>query len=274
MIKIAKLFIVVLFVTVTLSASDKLNIITLKQAQGKFNAKSALFMDARGLKLYKKGTILGAMHMPNKKFKKFKKWLPANKKAKIVTFCNGFKCEESDKLATKLMDLGYKKVYVYKGGYPEWKENKLPLMGLLKECKGEKKGPYKPKNPLVTINGAKVHLGGESPEDGMIDQFWFASIVLDKLPANTQLVDVRKTSQFEEGHIKGAINIPYNADKNSIDSSKFPKGKLIVFYCNTGMQSTDARNSLDEAIAKNVLIFDANVKCTGTKCTVEANEDL
>ena len=76
-------------------------------------------MDARGEKLYQKGTIMRAMHMPNKQFSKFKKFLPADKNAKIVTFCNGIKCEESDHLAKKLMELGYKRVLVYKGGFPE-----------------------------------------------------------------------------------------------------------------------------------------------------------
>ncbi len=267
---------IALFIGVA-NASEDLNIIPLKKAKGMFNAKSALFLDARGFKLYQKGTIMAAVHMPTKKYKNFKKWLPIDKHAKIVTFCNGIKCEESDKLARKLMADGYNRVYVYKGGYPEWKKEKLPLMSLVKECKEEKKGPYKPKNPLITINGAKVHLGGESAADGMIDQFWFAQLVNEgKIPANIQLVDVRKPSQFKEGSLPGAINVPFQSKpKESIDYTKFPKNKLIVFYCNTGMQSTDARNILEDDVAKNVLIFDANVVCEkGKKCVVTANEDL
>lgn len=264
---------VALLVTFGFASSD-LTIIDYKKAKGIFNAGSGLFLDARGPKLYKKGTIMGSLNLPVKKFKKMKKFLPINKKAKIVTFCNGFKCEKSDELAVLLQKEGYTKVLVYKGGYPEWKEKKDPLMGLVKECKDSAKGPYKPKGKPVTIAGAKVYLGGESPEDGMIDQFWFATKVLNDLPANVQLVDVRKAKQYKEGHIKGAINVVYDSDKDKIDHSKFPKNKLIVFYCNTGMMSTDARNSLPEEVAKNVLIFDANVKCEGNKCTVEANENL
>ncbi len=275
--KIIKGFVAIaLFATMGFANSD-LNIVKLKKVQGMFNAKSALFLDARGFKLYQKATIMGAVHFPNKKFKKFSKWLPADKNTKIIAFCNGLKCEESDFLAIKLMKLGYTKVYVYKGGYPEWKEKKLPLMGIVKECKNVAKGPYAPKaDRALTINGAKVYFGGEELEDGMIDQFWLA----DQLnsgkgtPANVQLVDIRKASQFKEGHLSGAINVPWDSKAEKIDHTKFPAGKLIVFYCNTGMQSTDARGSLDDDIAKNVLYFDANVKCTGTKCTVEANEDL
>ena len=281
--KIIKMFVSIALFSTMLVASGDLNIISLKKAKGMFNAKSALFMDARGMKLYSKGTILGAAHVPAKLLKldkrsgmskKIIQRLPASKKAKIVTFCNGVKCEESDHLARKLMKLGYTKVYVYKGGYPEWKKEKLPLMAIVKECKGEKKGPYKPKGKLVTINGAKVHLGGDSADDGMIDQFWLSPLVnKNKVPNGIQFVDVRKPSDFNDGHLANAINIPWDAKKEKLDYTKFPSDKLIVIYCNTGMMSTDARGSLSDDIARNVLYFDANVNCSNKKCTVKANEN-
>jgi len=272
-----KLFVsIAIFATMAVASGD-LNIIPLKKVKGMYNAKSALFVDARGFKLYQKGTIMGAMHMPAKKFKKFSKYLPADKNAKIVSFCNGYKCEESDHLAFKIMALGYKRVMVYKGGYPEWKEKELPLMSLVKECKTGPKGPYVPKKETaININGAKAYWGGEEIEDGMIDQFWLADQLNNgKVPANIQLVDVRKAEQFNEGHLPGAINVPWLADDDKLsDASKLTGKKLYVIYCNTGMQSTDARGSLDDDAAANVLYFDANVKCEGTKCTTVANENL
>ncbi len=274
--KIVKLFVSIAVFTTMAIASGDLDIKPLKKVKGMYNAKSALFVDARGFKLYQKGTIMGAVHMPAKKFKKFSKYLPADKNAKIVSFCNGFKCEESDHLAKKIMALGYTRVYVYKGGYPEWKEKNLPLMSLVKECKSGPKGPYVPKKETaVTINNAKVYWGGEEIEDGMIDQFWLADqLNSGKVPANIQFVDVRKVSQFKEGHLPGAINIPWNADKDELTHTNFPAGKLAVIYCNTGMMSTDARGSLDDDIAAGVLYFDANVNCVGTKCKIVANENL
>ncbi len=273
---LGKVILVVSLAISSVMASGDLNIVPLNKVKGMFNAKSALFVDARGFKLYQKGTIMGSMHFPNKQFKKFAKFLPTNKNAKIVSFCNGYKCDESDHLAINIMKLGYTNVYVYKGGYPEWKEKELPLMSLVKECKSAPKGPYIPnEETAVTINGAKVYWGGEEIDDGMIDQFWLTDQLNNgKTPANVQLVDIRKPSQYKDGHIAGAINIPWNADAEKIDHTKFPAGKLIVFYCNTGMQSTDAKGSLDDDISENVLYFDANVNCTGTKCTIEANENL
>ncbi len=255
---------------VSFAYANKLVLIKKEEAKSLFDAGKSLFIDARGFKLYKKSTIMGSINVPVKKYPAVKGLMPSDKNAVIVTFCNGFKCEKSDELAELLMNDGYTNVKVYKGGYPEWKENKYLLMGLAKECKEAPKGAYTPKNKAVTINNATVHPGND---DGMIDQFWFATVILDKLPANVQLVDVRKAKQFKEGHIKGAINVPFADEK--IDVSKFPKDKLVVFYCNTGMMSTDAYGVLSDKDLKNVLYFDANVKCeNGKKCTVEPNEDL
>jgi rhodanese-related sulfurtransferase len=275
---LVKLLVVALLTTGSLFASGNgdLNIVSFKKAKGKWSTKSTLFLDARSWKLYQKGTIMGAHWMPTKKFKKFKKFLPANKaKTKIITFCNGFKCEESDHLARQLIAEGYKKVMVYKGGYPEWKEKGMPVMALVKECKGEKKGPYKPdEKRKINIAGVDIYEGGEEAGSGMIDQFWFANVLKSgKVPAGIQLVDIRKPSQYKEGHVKGAINVPWDTKAEKIDHTKFPKGKLIVFYCNTGMQSTDAKVSLKGDNGKNVLYFDAKVDCKGDKCTFTPNEN-
>jgi rhodanese-related sulfurtransferase len=275
----SKVTLFVMLVSSVVLANGDLKIIDFKKAKGMYNAKSALFMDARGFKLYQKGTIMGAVHVPQKqlgKNKKIAQRLPADLKTKIVTFCNGFKCEESDLLAHKLIKLGYKKVYVYKGGVPEWKEKKQPLMALVKECKGETKGAYTPdEKRKVTVAGASIYWGGESQEDGMIDQFWLSDLInAGKVPAGIQLVDVRKPSQYAEGHLSGAVNVPWDSKANKIDASKLPKDKLVVFYCNTGMQSVDAKGSLSADDTKNVLYLDANIKCENGKCTAKANENL
>lgn len=252
-------------------ASGNLTIIKYEKAKKLFESKGALFLDARGAKLYKKGTILGSLNLPVKEFEKLKNFLPISKDAKLVSFCNGFKCEKSDELAELLLKEGYKNTLVYKGGYPEWKEKKMPLMGLQKEKKVEVKAELKPTGDMVTLNGAKVYLG---EDNGMIDQNWFATVVLDEMPENIQLIDIRKPSDFKDGHIKGAINVPWDSKAEKIDTSKFPKDKLAVFYCNTGMQSAESALATGDMLGKSVLYFDATVTCKGNDCKVEANEDL
>lgn len=264
-----------LLVSVSLDAKGHTDVvgakvISHKKADYLLRNGKALFLDARGEKLYLKGTIAGSLNMPVKKYAKMKALLPA-KETKLVTFCNGYKCEKSDELAQLLINDGYKNVLIYKGGFPEWKEKGYKSLALLRDCKEAPKGPYKPTKE-ATINGIKTYLG---QDNGMIDQFWFSEqITKGKVPANYQLVDVRKPEQFKDGHLKGAINIPQDPKTKTVDVSKLPKDKLVVFYCNTGMMSVDSYMGLDSNANKNVLYLDANVECKNNKCSVKANENL
>ena len=263
-----------LFLSASLNANGHtdvkgVNVISLKKADFLLRNGKALFLDARGQKLYLKGTIAGSMNLPVKKYEKLKKLLPS-KDVQLVTFCNGYKCEKSDELAQLLVDDGYKNVSIYKGGFPEWKKEGYTAMGLLKEC-SNKPIDYKPTKKGI-LNGVELYLGQDK---GMIDQFWFAKLINEnKVPNNIQLVDVRKAEQFKEGHLSGAINISFDSKTQKIDSSKFPKNKVVVFYCNTGMQSIDSFVSLSEKEQSNVLYLDANVACSNGKCTVTPNENL
>lgn len=256
----------------------KLNTIKYEKALNLYNKKGALFLDARGAKLYKKGTILGSLNLPVKAYGKLKQYLPGNKATAIVTFCNGFACEKSDELAVLLMKEGYTNVLVYKGGYPEWSDKKQPLMALKKECKDSVKGEYKPKLSATEVDGVKIYLlaeDGKPNEDGVIDQFWFAQQIKNgTVPKGIQIVDVRKPERYAASHIKGAINVPFIDEK--MDTSKLPKKGVIVFYCNTGMKSTDARGVLDEELAERVFIFDATYKCDDNfkNCKIQPNEPL
>lgn len=70
--------------------------------------------------------IKGAINIPYKKIateaeKKF------NKEDEIVVYCSDYECKSSKIAADKLNDMGFKKVYHYKGGKKEWKEAGLPV---------------------------------------------------------------------------------------------------------------------------------------------------
>jgi rhodanese-related sulfurtransferase len=51
----------------------------------------------------------------------------ADKNAKIVVFCNSGTCWKSYKAAKVLADNGYKNVFWYRDGVPDWKARKLPM---------------------------------------------------------------------------------------------------------------------------------------------------
>jgi phage shock protein E len=55
------------------------------------------------------------------------------------------------------------------------------------------------------------------------------------------IVDVRTKEEYDESHIKGAINIPYD----QIDSNtNLDKNKTIKVYCKSGKRSNIAYNTL------------------------------
>lgn len=99
----------------------------------------AKMVDTRVANEYAEGHIKGAINVPYKEksakaadfdasadsFDVSK--LPADKNAAIITQCNGAECWKSYKGAVAAMKAGYKKVYWFRGGYPEWKASGLPV---------------------------------------------------------------------------------------------------------------------------------------------------
>lgn len=57
------------------------------------------------------------------------------------------------------------------------------------------------------------------------------------------IIDVRTKEEYEESHIKGAINIPYNEINKD---SNIDKDKIIFVYCRSGNRSNKAYGTLKE----------------------------
>jgi rhodanese-related sulfurtransferase len=155
---------------------------------------------------------------------------------------------------------------------------KLFLAGLLSVSVAN---AFEPTIDSSEVNGVKFYLlpeDGEANEDGVIDQFWLEEQIKNNtVPKGLHIVDVRKTEKFNVSHVKGAISAPFNKDEEKLDTTKLPKDGIIVFYCNTGLMSTDARSSLDDELAERVFVFDATYKCdkdTHKNCKLTPNEAL
>lgn len=59
------------------------------------------------------------------------------------------------------------------------------------------------------------------------------------------VIDVRTKSEFQGGHIKGALNIPLQ--NLAAGSSKLSKNKVIITCCASGMRSASAKSMLRSA---------------------------
>lgn len=50
--------------------------------------------------------------------------------------------------------------------------------------------------------------------------------------ADTQIIDIREPSDYRQGHIPSAINIPFDDFENG--QRNIPKDRLLILYCERG----------------------------------------
>jgi rhodanese-related sulfurtransferase len=89
------------------------------------------FVDARDEEHYQAGHIPGAYEFdPYHPEKFFPVIMPVCQEAeKIVVYCEGGDCDDSETAALLLKDVGIpsRKLFVYEGGITEWTNNRLPI---------------------------------------------------------------------------------------------------------------------------------------------------
>ena len=82
----------------------------------------------------------------------------------------------------------------------------------------------------------------------------FKQINVDKVrelvEGGAYIVDVRERYEYEEGHIKGALNIPLSELRKTI--SKIPRDKPVYLHCRTGQRSYNAVMALQNMGFENV----------------------
>ena len=80
-----------------------------------------------------------------------------------------------------------------------------------------------------------------SDEVAMINNITGINEVNKLIDDGAVLIDVRTNEEFNENHIEGAINIPYDKILKDIPSSK---DKSIIVYCRSGARSFAAAPTL------------------------------
>jgi len=78
---------------------------------------------------------------------------------------------------------------------------------------------------LLAITGCSSKMNGRSIQDALV-------------------IDVRTPREYQSGHIKGALNIPYDTIGDEIAEVAPNKHRKIVLYCRTGRRSGIALNTL------------------------------
>ena len=81
----------------------------------------------------------------------------------------------------------------------------------------------------------------------------FSSMAFAKGKTTAFIIDVRTVQEWNNGHIEGAILIPYDQIEKSIGAIVKDKSQKIYLYCRTGRRSALAQEALDKLGYKDVV---------------------
>ncbi len=213
--------------TAALSAQateTEFTVITTDQLKAMLDGKKEFtLIDARSQEEFQEAHIPGAISIPEKKFDEMTSLLPTDKNARLVFYCNGVKCGKSKRTAKKAEAAGYKNILIYGEGFPVWEEKNQKIVA----------GPeYAKKIETTKLKPAELKK------------------LIDANKQDFVLVDVRDESEYQQGHIPTAINIP--AETFASKQGDLPKEKKIIVYCNTGSRSYLAYRKLIKMDYKNI----------------------
>ena len=88
-----------------------------------------IFVDVRSDKDWNAGRVPDAEHLDVKTVftEENLAILVANKDDPMVIYCNGHKCQRSEKATKKSVEWGYTNVYYFRDGFPAWKSEDNPV---------------------------------------------------------------------------------------------------------------------------------------------------
>ncbi len=80
-----------------------------------------------------------------------------------------------------------------------------------------------------------------------VEQISQQALLINQMSATPhQIIDVRSPEEFAEGHVKGALNIPFNQIDKHQDLLNSLKDKTLVVYCRSGRRAGIFGNTLSK----------------------------
>lgn len=93
--------------------------------------QGVIFIDSRSKEEYAQGHIKGAINIPFYESEKYEDVLSKlDKNDLIVTYCSGEDCDTSILHGDELFEKGYKRVYIFHGGWNDWLDAGYPVEGI------------------------------------------------------------------------------------------------------------------------------------------------
>lgn len=82
---------------------------------------------------------------------------------------------------------------------------------------------------------------------------WMAALSFGADDVKTLIIDVRTEAEWSNGHIEGAVLIPYQSIGEKIGTVAKDKSERIYVYCRTGNRARTAKESLEKLGYKDVV---------------------
>ena len=203
-----------------------------------------LLIDVREEKEYGDGHIPGAINIPLRTLADNLDKVPADKP--VIVYCaSGLRAGTA---TAALHALGYDNVKSFPSGFKAWSGANAEVS---KEPVAAQTVTPKDVNPealaavaemLANIPEGYYSVGDVEKLKGAID-------------AGAALIDVREESEYAEGHLPGAVNIPIRTLAQKLDL--VPQDKPVVVYCASGHRAAMANAALHLAGYDNVRVFPA-----------------
>lgn len=90
--------------------------------------QGTIFIDSRSKEEYAEGHIKGSINIPFYESDKYEDVLNRiDKNELLVTYCSGKECDTSILHGEELFDKGYKRVYIFPGGWDDWVDAGYPV---------------------------------------------------------------------------------------------------------------------------------------------------
>lgn len=194
------------------------------------NDDTMLVIDIRSPEDYAAGHIKGAVNAPFTKLHEYMDKFPAEKE--LVIYC---KSGQTGGQAIAILNiygynasslnLGFDNGWVKKNSFPADTEAVTIPEGLT---------PAQPDPSIAAI--LKDYFASMPKDTNMID----AADVLAKVEAeeDIQIIDLRKPEDFAQGHVAGAINIPFGKLGQNLD--KINVSQPVIVYCYSGQTGGQA----------------------------------
>lgn len=201
----------------------------------------ALLIDVREPSEFAEGAIPGAINIPLRTVAASLEQIPTDQP--VVVYCaSGFRAA----LATGALHLmGYENVRVFPPSYPAWETAR----GEDSEVPAEVAAAIEaPTDVIATVDEYLSNIPEGYMAVGQIDAF--KELLAN---ANPVLIDVREESEYAEGHIAGAINIPLRTLAQNLD--KIPTDQPVMVYCASGLRAGMATSALHTLGYSNVKAY-------------------